>query len=105
MEVEPFTNYFIGRVSRDLGNGGFLRGMVTSVVRDISDPALRTQLTSHAEAAGAQTTLWWGRRTYRLTGYLDVSQISGDPLAILRAQRSSRPLRAADSCGADATRR
>jgi hypothetical protein len=87
--VEPFTNYFIGRVSRDLGNGGLLRGMVTSVVRDLADPTLRTQLNSHAEAAGAQTTLWWGRRTYQLRSYIEASQISGDPLAILRAQRSS----------------
>jgi hypothetical protein len=89
MEVEPFTNYFIGRVSRDLGNGGFLRGLATSVVRDLSDPTLRTQLNSHAEAAGAQTSLWWGRRTYRFMGYLEYAQIAGDSQAILRVQRSS----------------
>jgi hypothetical protein len=89
MEVEPFTNYFIGRVSRDLGNGGYLRGIATSVVRDLTDPTLRTQLNSHAEAAGAQTSLWWGRRTYRFMGYLEYTQIAGDSQAILRVQRSS----------------
>jgi hypothetical protein len=89
MEVEPFTNYFIGRLSRDLGNGGSLRGIVTSVARDLTDPTLRTQLNSHAEAAGAQTTLWWGRRTYRFMGYLEYTQIAGDSQAILRVQRSS----------------
>ena len=89
MEVEPFTNYFIGRVSRDLGNGGYLRGMATSVVRDLTDPTLRTQLNSHAEAAGAQSSLWWGRRTYRFMGYLEYTQIAGDSQAILRVQRSS----------------
>jgi hypothetical protein len=89
VEVEPFTNYFVGRVSRDLKHGSFLRGMFTSVVRSLSDSTLRTQLTSHAEAAGVQTNVWWGGQTYRWMGWADISQVSGDPAAILRIQRSS----------------
>ena len=89
VEVEPFTNYFVGRLSRDLGGGGFVRGMATSVVRDLSDPVLRTQMNSHSEAAGVETNLWWGRRTYRFMGYLDYAQVAGDSLAIRRLQRSS----------------
>jgi hypothetical protein len=89
VQVEPFTNYFVGRISRDLAHGSFLRGMVTSVVRDLRDSTLRTQLTSHAEAAGVQTDVWWGGRTYRWMGFADISQVSGDPAAILRLQRSS----------------
>jgi len=89
VEVEPFTNYFVGRLSRDIGGGGFVRGMVTSVVRDLRDSTLRTQVNSHAEAAGVETNLWWGRRTYRFMGYLDYTQIAGDSQAILRVQRSS----------------
>jgi hypothetical protein len=89
VEVEPFTNYFVGRLSRDIAGGGFVRGMVTSVVRDLGDPALRTQLNSHSEAAGIETNLWWGRRTYRFMGYLDYTQVAGDSQAILRVQRSS----------------
>jgi len=89
VEVEPFTNYFVGRLSRDISGGGFVRGMVTSVVRDLGDPTLRTQLTNHSEAAGIETNLWWGRRTYHFMGYLDYTQIAGDSLAIQRVQRSS----------------
>jgi hypothetical protein len=89
VEVEPFTNYFVGRLSHDIGGGSYVRGMVTSVVRDLRDPALRTQLNSHGEAAGIETSLWWGRRTYRFMGYLDYTQIAGDSLAVLRVQRSS----------------
>ena len=89
VEVEPFTNYFVGRLSHDIGGGGFVRGMVTSVVRDLGDPTLRTQMNSHSEAAGVETNLWWGRRTYRFMGYLDYAQIAGDSLAIVRVQRSS----------------
>ncbi|MEK7668860.1 MAG: DUF5916 domain-containing protein [Gemmatimonadota bacterium] len=89
VEVEPATNYFVGRLSRDLGGGSFIRGMATSVARDLGDPTLRTQLTSHSEAAGLETSLWWGRRTYRLMGYVAYAQVAGDSLALLRIQRSS----------------
>jgi len=88
-QVEPFTNYFVGRLSHDVGGGGYVRGMVTSVVRDLGTSPLRVQLNSHAEAAGVETNLWWGRRTYRFMGNLNFTQIAGDPQAILRAQRSS----------------
>jgi len=89
LEVEPLTNYFVGRISRDLSHGSFVRGMFTSVVRDIADSTLRTQLTTHAEAAGVETNVWWGGQTYRWMGWADVSQVSGSPAAILRLQQSS----------------
>jgi len=89
LEVEPFSNYFVGRISRDLKHGSFVRGMFTSVVRDITDSTLRTQLTSHAEAAGVETNMWWGGQTYRWMGWADASQVTGSPAAILRLQRSS----------------
>ena len=89
VEVEPFTNYFVGRLARDLPNGSFVRGMVTSVVRDLSDSALRTQLNAHSEAGGLETSLWWHRRTYRFMGHVGLASIAGDSAAILRVQRSS----------------
>jgi uncharacterized protein DUF5916/cellulose/xylan binding protein with CBM9 domain len=89
VEVEPLTNYFVGRLARDLPNGSFVRGMVTSVVRDLSDSSLRTQLNVHSEAAGLETSLWWHRRTYRFMGHVALTDISGDSSAILRAQQSS----------------
>jgi len=87
--VEPLTNYFVGRLSRDLGSGGFVRGLVTSTVRDLGDSTLRTQLASHAEAAGLESSLWWGRHTYHWMGWLDASQVTGDTAVIGRLQRSS----------------
>ncbi len=57
--------------------------------RDLADSTLRTQLTSHAEAAGVETNLWWGGQTYRWMGWADASQVTGSPAAILRLQRSS----------------
>jgi len=63
--------------------------MVTSVVRDLHDSTLRTQLNSHSEAVGIETNLWWARRTWRFMGHLDYAQVAGDSQAILRLQRSS----------------
>lgn len=89
VQVEPFTNYFVGRLSKDLPGGNFIRGMVTSVARSLGDSTLRTQLNNHAEAAGLETNLWWGKRTYRLMSNVAVSQIAGDSADILLKERSS----------------
>jgi hypothetical protein len=89
VQVEPFTNYFVGRLSHDLPGGNFIRGMVTSVTRSLGDSALRTQLNTHSEAAGLETMLWWGKRTYRLMANASVSSISGDTADILLKERSS----------------
>jgi hypothetical protein len=89
VQVEPATNYFVGHLSRDLPGGNFIRGMFTSVVRSLGDSTLRTQLNSHSEAAGLETNIWWGKRTYRLMSHVAVSQISGDSADVLGKERSS----------------
>jgi len=88
--VEPLTNYFVGRVAKDLRGGStVIRGMATSVVRNVGDPALASLLTSHSEQAGLSTDWYFGRRTYRLMAQLAGSQVSGAPEAIDRIQRAS----------------
>lgn len=88
--VEPRTNYFVGRVKRDLLGGDLIvGGMATSVSRDLSTPELANRLNSHAETAGLDAELWWGERTYHLLASIAASQITGSPDAILRAQESS----------------
>ena len=89
MEVEPFTNYFVARLSHDLPGGSYVRGMVTSVVRDIRDSTLRTQLNAHSEAAGLETDLWWGKRTYQLMANATMSEVTGSAADILRLEQSS----------------
>ncbi len=90
MEVEPFTNYFVGRISHDLPGGSYIRAMATSVVRDIRDTTLRTQLNTHSEAGGVETDLWWGKRTYRLMANATMTQVTGSAADILALQESSR---------------
>ncbi len=89
-EVEPISNYFVGRVKRDLRGGNLvLGGILTSVYRDFHDSSLASQLNKHAEAAGADINLSWGQRSYNLMANVAASRISGDSLAIQRAQQSS----------------
>ena len=88
--VEPLTNYFVGRVAKDLRGGATVfRAIGTSVIRDLDDPTLRTQLSSHAESFGLATEMWFGQRDYQLMAQVAGTQVSGDSAAMLRVQRSS----------------
>lgn len=89
-EVEPFTNYFAGRVAKDfLGGNLQVRGMATSVLRDLDDPALAQRLTRHGETAGLDAEWWFGQRSYRWALTVAASQVGGDSSAMLSVQRSS----------------
>ncbi|SOD02620.1 Carbohydrate family 9 binding domain-like [bacterium JGI 053] len=89
-EVEPLTNYFVGRVRRTYPGGNVTVGAIgTSVVRSFGYDSLRDQLSSRAEALGLDWNLWWKNHTYRLMGNFALSSVEGDSLAIGRLQRSS----------------
>jgi len=89
-EVEPASNYFVGRVRRNLLGGNATVGAIaTSVIRRFGSRALEERIPGHAEAVGVDGELWWKNRTYHLMGNLAVSNTAGDPLAIERLQRSS----------------
>jgi hypothetical protein len=89
-EVEPLTNYFVGRATKDFRNGNIvLGGIATSVVRRLSDARLRDRLTSHAEAVGSDLVLNWDKKNYSLLASAELSNVAGDSAAMLRVQRSS----------------
>ena len=88
--VEPLSNYFVGRVAKDLRGGAtVLRAMATSVYRQLDDPFLRDSLSTHAEAIGFGTEMSFSNRNYRLMAQIAGTQVSGTPSAMLRLQRSS----------------
>jgi hypothetical protein len=88
--VEPFTNYFVGRLLENARGGKLRLGVMgTSVVRDLSDPVFAGQLPTHAEALGVDWDLIWKSQMYRLTGNVAVSHVSGDDSTIAGLQRSS----------------
>jgi hypothetical protein len=88
-EVEPMTNYFVGRVRRNFLNGNLQLGAIgTSVVRRFDNDALRGLLTSHAEAVGFDWQALWKDRTYSWMGQLAFTNVAGDSLAIRRIQHA-----------------
>jgi hypothetical protein len=89
-EVEPFTNYFVGRATKDFRGGNLVvGGIATSVVRKLGDVQLRDRLNSHAEALGGDLVLQWDKKNYALFATAELSNVTGDSAAMLRVQRSS----------------
>ena len=88
--VEPFANYFAGRVAKDLRGGAtVLKAMATSVIRDLDDPYVGARLSTHAEVLGVSGDMWWRKRQYRLMAQLAGTQVVGDSSAILRIDTAS----------------
>jgi hypothetical protein len=104
-EVEPLTNYFVGRATKDyLGGNLVIGGIGTSVVRRLGTSPLRDQLTTHAESFGGDLVLTWDKKNYQLLASAMLSNVAGDSAAMERVQRSSaryfqRPDRAAGDEG------
>jgi hypothetical protein len=88
--VEPLTNYFVGRVAKDLRRGATqVRAIATSVIRDLDDPFMRERLSRHAESFGVATDMWFASRRYRLMAQGAYAQVAADTGAIRRLQQSS----------------
>ncbi|HEV8150604.1 MAG TPA: DUF5916 domain-containing protein, partial [Gemmatimonadales bacterium] len=89
-QVEPFTNYFVGRIKKDFKRGDLVfGGMATSVYRSLGDPLLAARLNAHSEALGLDWNARWKNRSYSFVGSLAFSNNEGDPQAIRRLQNSS----------------
>ena len=104
-EVEPRTNYFVGRVRKDLRNGDTRVGMITTLTnRFMGDSAERSRLRSSAQLVGTDILHYWAKRSYSFWGQLAVSSVAGDTAALRRTQLTSahyfqRPDRMATSDG------
>jgi hypothetical protein len=105
-EVEPLSNYFVGRVKKEFSQGATTIGAVlTSTVRHLgSDSVLVDRLRSSATAVGLDWSHSWAQRVYRWRGSAVLSDIEGSSRAIALAERSSahyfqRPDRAVSSDG------
>lgn len=87
-EVEPLTNYFVGRVRREFrGTTGF--GLLgTAVRRQLRDPALRF-LHAQAYAVAGDFFHRWQSNAYSVSASVGVSYVRGDREAISVTQLSS----------------
>ncbi|WP_420126542.1 DUF5916 domain-containing protein [Longimicrobium sp.] len=89
-QVEPLSNYFVGRVRRDLNAGStVLGGLFTAANRELGDEALEGMLHRGAYVAGADFLHTWGKRAWSLSGYAAGTRVNGTPGVILGTQRGS----------------
>ena len=89
-EVEPLTNYFVGRVKKTYHHGDYTFGAIgTSVARKFDNPTLQSLLPGHAEAGGLDWNMGWKNRTYTFMGNFALSDVNGDSAVIRRLERSS----------------
>jgi hypothetical protein len=87
--AEPLTNYFVGRVRRDLRGGRSAFGaMLTAVNRDTGPESVATALRSSAYAGGVDFRHEFGGRAWVLQGSAVGSRIAGTPEALQRVQRA-----------------
>jgi len=88
--VEPFSNYFVGRVKQDFNKGNtVLGGMLTSVARNISDEHL-SFLPKSSLTGGIDFLHSWNKRKYyvKMKGFY--SDVRGSEDAISDLQRASQ---------------
>ncbi|MBC7789523.1 MAG: carbohydrate binding family 9 domain-containing protein [Anaerolineae bacterium] len=87
--VEPLTNYFVGRLRRDLRQGNTILGSIlTATHRKLDDPELANRLRSSAYVAGLDFNHAWGNREWAVDGWFAASHLRGNEAAIAAAQLS-----------------
>ncbi len=90
IDVEPFSNYFISRVQKDMNNSNTLLGaMVTATNRDISEPELDEFMHRQAYTAGIDFSHQWKDKTYYINFTSVVSRVIGSTEAIYNTQTSA----------------
>lgn len=88
--VQPLTNYFVGRVQKDLRDGAtVIRAMATSVYHDLTDTVLSHRLSKHAESFGLSSDMYFHSRDLHLMAQVAGTNVSGDSVEILQLQQSS----------------
>ena len=86
--AEPLTNYFVGRVRRELRGGQTSVGALFGALnRDLDTDELSAALRSAAYSGGIDFNHQWSRRTFTLQGFLAGSHVRGEPAVIAATQR------------------
>jgi len=82
--VEPLTNYFVGRLQKDIKSGNtILGGIITGVNRE---KGLNDMLHSSAYSGGLDFLHYWKSRTWYIRGNIVFSHVEGSKAAILKTQ-------------------
>ena len=82
--VEPFTNYFVGRVQKDSKSGNtIIGGIITGVNRE---DGLHDILNRSAYSGGFDFLHYWNKRTWYIRGNIVFSHLAGTKESILNTQ-------------------
>jgi hypothetical protein len=91
LEVEPLTNYFVGRAQHALGSRAALGFLGTAVLRELDTPSLRALLPSRAVVGGVDGHVFLdARHDWVLSGGIAGSTVAGSPEAMLRLQLAAQ---------------
>ncbi len=85
--VEPMTNYFVTRATKEFSAGSRLGFLVTSVNRKLADEL--SALRENALTAGIDGFTSFNNQSWVLEGVASTSRVSGSPESIALTQRSS----------------
>ncbi len=89
-KVEPLSNYFVGRIKKDLNQGATtIGGAFTSALRRLDDTVMANRLRRRAEAGGIDFDHTWHQRQYSWIGSILTSDVGGTSSAIDLTERSS----------------
>lgn len=87
--VEPFTNYFVGRLQREIGRRAGAGFIVTSVNRRLDTPQFQSALANQAYLFGTDAHFFLDKsRSWVLTGKVVVSHVRGSEAFLQRLQRA-----------------
>jgi Domain of unknown function (DUF5916)/Carbohydrate family 9 binding domain-like len=87
--VEPLTNYFVGRVQKDINNGNtIIGGLFTSTNREL-DADVRDALHKAAYSGGIDFTQYFKNKNWMLNINTAFSLVEGSKKAITNTQESS----------------
>ena len=90
VEVEPRTNYFVGRIALSRPHAG-VGVMATTTHRELRTSGAVGRLAKEAYAFGADGYAYFGsEQSWKIAGLLQGSRVVGDSTAIGLQQRSSR---------------
>ena len=88
--VEPRTNYFAGRLIREVRSGQTAIGVIgTAVNRSLGDPRAAAVLAKSAYTGGLDFGNDFFGRVWNVSGYLAGSRVEGTPAALTALQRTS----------------
>jgi Domain of unknown function (DUF5916)/Carbohydrate family 9 binding domain-like len=91
VEVEPPTNYFVGRAEGAIGSRASLGVLGTMVQRDAQTESLEAQLVNQAYVLGTDGHLFLdGRRDWVISGRVAGSVVAGTRAAVARVQLASQ---------------